>query len=117
MTRRVLAFVLALTIASGAQGSLMYAAAAAAGDRMVADPAVQEIVATAAVLHTQPAVGALAEALTDSAIQCQRGGQHQCFGYFSQNCCAEIAALSAIAGAVGAWLAAGVGAYYYWHYC
>jgi hypothetical protein len=117
MTRRVLAFVLALTIASGAQGTVMYATAAAAGDRTVADPAVQALVATATVLPTQPAAGTLAEALTDSAIQCQRGGQHQCFGYFSHNCCAEIAALMAIAGAVGAWLAAGVGAYYYWYYC
>jgi hypothetical protein len=117
MTRRVLAFVLALTIASGTQGSLMYAAAAAGG-RMVTDPAVQELLATATALPTQPAVGALAEGLTDGAIQCLRGGQqHPCFGYFSQNCCAEIAALMAIAGAVGAWLAAGVGAYYYWYYC
>jgi hypothetical protein len=108
---------LALTIAGGAQGSLMYAAtAAAAGGRTVTDP-VQGLVAAAAVVTTQPGVGALAEAMSDSAIQCQRGGQHQCFGYFSHNCCAEIAALSAIAGAVGAWLAAGVGAYYYWYYC
>ena len=84
MTRRVLVFMLALTIASGTQGSLMYAAAAAGG-RTIADPAVPELVATPAVLSTQSIVGALAETLTDGAIQCQRGGQHPCFGYFSQN--------------------------------
>jgi hypothetical protein len=114
MTKRVLAFTLAFAIASGAQGSLMYAAAAAAGGRMVTEPAAQQLAATALASAALPGAHVLGDALTE--IECLRGG-HQCFGYFSENCCAEIAALSAIAGAVGAWLAAGVGAYYYWYYC
>jgi hypothetical protein len=113
MTRRVLAFVLALTIASGTQGSLMYAAASS-GARMV-DPAAQGP-ATAPAVHALQGAEAPPDALAESAIQCLRGG-NECFGYFSQNCCAEMAALIAIAGAVGAWLAAGVGSYYYWYYC
>lgn len=111
MTRRVLVFVLALTLASGTQGSLMYAAAVSTGDRTVTRPIVEALAAA-----TLPGAGALADTLTDSAIQCLRGA-HECFGIGSWNCCAEVAALSAVAGAVGAWLAAGVGAYYYWHYC
>lgn len=116
MTRRVIAFALALTIASGAQGSLMYAAAASAGPPTVTAPDIHTVSATATAVPALPGVEALGDALTDSAIQCLRGGA-ECFGYFSQNCCAEMAALIAIAGAVGAWLAAGVGAYYYWYYC
>jgi len=116
MTRRVLAFALALTIASGAQGSLMYAATASAGTRTVIDPNINTPVAAATTVPLLPDVERLGDALTDNAVQCLRGG-NPCFGYFSNNCCAEMAALAAIAGAVGAWLAAGVGAYYYWYYC
>jgi hypothetical protein len=116
MTRRVLAFVLALTIASGTQGTLMYAAAAATGVRMVTDQAVERPVVTGPPAAALPGADALENMLTESAVECLRGA-HACFGYFSYNCCAEIAAASAIAGAIGAWLAAGVGAYYYWHYC
>ena len=116
MTRRVLAVALALTIASGTQGSLMYAAAASAGARTVTDTVVHGLIATATAVPALPGADARGEALTDSATQCLRGG-NPCFGYFSWNCCAEIAALSAIAGAVGAWLAAGAGAYCYWYYC
>jgi len=116
MTRRVLAFALALTIASGAQGSLMYAAAASAGDRTITDLDTHSAIAAATTVPALPGVEKMGDALSDSAIQCLRGG-NPCFGYFSNNCCAEIAALSAIAGAVGAWAAAGVGAYYYWYYC
>jgi hypothetical protein len=116
MTRRVLSFVLALTIASATQGSLMYAAVASAGARTVADTDVYELVAAATTAPALPGADALAEALSDEAIQCLRGG-HECFGVGSPGCCAEMSALIAIAGAVGAWIAAGAGAYYYWYYC
>jgi hypothetical protein len=107
---------LALTIASATQGSLLSAAAAAGGDRTAAAPSVEGVVAAAPAAAALTGADALGSALSDGAIQCLRGGGY-CFGYFSQNCCAEMAALIAIAGAVGAWAAAGVGAYYYWYYC
>jgi hypothetical protein len=116
MKRRVLAFVLAVAIASGTQGALMYAAAGSAASRGVLDPLVQAPVAAPLSADMVSGAEALGGALTDSAIQCLRGGSY-CFGYFSNNCCAEMAALAAVAGAVGAWLAAGVAAYYYYYYC
>ena len=116
MTRRAIAFVLALTIASGAQGTLMYAAAAPADPDRVAAGSVDQLVNAMSIAPAVPGADALGSMLAEGAVQCQRGA-HYCFGYFSYNCCAEMAALIAIAGAVGAWAAAGVGAYYYWYYC
>jgi hypothetical protein len=92
MTRRVLAFVLALTIAGGAQGTLMYAAAT---------PSVADL---------------LGNPMTDGAIQCQRGA-NPCFGYGSWNCCTEAYVLGLIGASLGNWIAVSVNVFHYWYYC
>jgi hypothetical protein len=116
MTRRVLAFVLAVVTASVAQGSLMYAAAGSAEARTGVDPFGRAL--AAAVLTAVPVSGTdtLAGTVTDNAIACLRGA-YNCFSIGTESCCAEMAALGAIAGTIGAWLPAGIAAFYVYQYC
>jgi hypothetical protein len=98
VNRRLIIFLLAATLGAS-QGGLVYAASA-----LNAKP-------IAVVLET-PSPGLP----PGSETACLRGGQ-PCGGYGSEGCCAEMAAAGAVAGAVGAWLAAGIAAYYYAAYC
>jgi hypothetical protein len=101
--RRVIVMTLALVIGIGAEWNLIQAAAATP-DRT---PAPTEVAAPD---------GVFGSALDLKDIACLRGAD-ACFGYGSDDCCGEMAALGAVAGAVGAWLAAGVAAWYYYSYC
>ncbi|HXH25205.1 MAG TPA: hypothetical protein VNI78_08150 [Vicinamibacterales bacterium] len=108
MTRRLLAVVLIAATISVAQGSLLYAATIApAGAPAGSDLAPAGAMASFALS---------AEDVTDAALGCLRGAGF-CFGYGTWNCCGELAAALAIAGAVGAWAAAGLAAWGYWYYC
>lgn len=97
VNRRFIIFLLAATL-TAAQGSLVYASSATP---------------VAAVWETPSNVLALGG---DSATACLRGAR-PCAGWGSENCCAEMAGLGAVAGVLQAWLAAGVAAYYYAAYC
>lgn len=97
VNRRLIIFLLAATL-TATQGGLVYAASA------------NPVAAVWETPSTVPAPGG------DSATACLRGAR-PCAGWGSENCCAEMAGLGAVAGAVGAWLAAGVAAYYYYVYC
>ena len=97
VNRRLIIFLLAATLGAS-QSGLVYAASASAASKT----AVYEV--------QMPGLPA------GSETACLRGGQ-ACGGYGSEGCCAEMAAAGAVAGAVGAWLAAGIAAYYYAAYC
>lgn len=97
VNRRLLIFLLAATL-TAAQGSLVFAASATPVASVWENPS--NVLAPGG----------------DSATACLRGAR-PCFGWGSENCCAEMAGLGAVAGAVGAWLAAGVAAYGYYLYC
>jgi hypothetical protein len=101
--RRIVGLILALAIGSGAEWNLIQAATATP-DRLPA---------RAAAVAPDGVLGAVA-GLED--IACLRGAA-ACFGYGSDDCCGEMATLGAVAGAVGAWLAAGVAAWYFYSYC
>jgi len=116
MKRRVLAIVLAAAAVSGGQGSLMYAAALPSAERPALGQAAQPLVATRIVAQLATSLSQLPGSVIDDPIECLRGGYY-CFGYGSNSCCAEVHTLAAIAGAVGAWLAAGVATYYAYQYC
>lgn len=101
VNRRLIIFLLAATL-TATQGGLVYAASA--------NPVVAAWETPSTVQPTvQPPGG-------DAATACLRGAR-PCGGWGSENCCAEMAGLGAVAGAVGAWLGAGVAAYYYYLYC
>lgn len=102
MTRRVIAAVVAVMVGIAAEGTLIQAGAQ--------------------TLHSAPVplsvdTPAIAGDLADlEEVACLRGAD-ACFGYGSDNCCTEMYILGAIAGAIGAWLAAGVAAWYGIEYC
>ena len=89
MIRQTIVTALVLALFGGMQGSLMYAAAAT-----VETPGVEASAAGASFSQALP------EAF-DGASACLRGAR-PCFGYGSNDCCAEMALLAAIAGTTGA---------------
>jgi len=115
MKKRVLAIMLAVATVTGGQGSLMYAATLRSAELPASaqadQPAAEQM---APQLATSPSF--VPDVILDGAFECLRGGD-ACFGIGSEGCCGEMVALAGIAGAVGAWLAAGVAAYYVYEYC
>jgi hypothetical protein len=113
MRRRVLAFVLAVTVASGTQGTLMYAAAATPAGQVTE----QDVDAIGGGEPAATLSGADALGTTPAgAVLCQRGA-NPCFGYGSWNCCTEAVILGLIGASLGNWIAVSVNVYHYWYYC
>jgi hypothetical protein len=72
--------------------------------------------AAAGPFATLAAVPLDTDAAGIAALECLRGADW-CFDYGSWDCCGEFFTLMAIAGATGAWAAAGLAAWAYWYYC
>lgn len=114
MTRRLIAIVLAVVTVSGAQGSLLYAAAGPVSGLPALAAPHQDGAAAGAPLLAAVSIGVDAGGI--ASLECLRGAD-ACFDWGSMNCCGEFFTLMAIAGATGAWAAAGLAAWAYWYYC